>query len=81
MIFGMYADDSYSNVLKEEMDRRILETEGQVSHAVSELFSEVCVKLVKKIYIRKTVIKVVIHALILQTWLFIGITEFSILGF
>lgn len=41
VIFGMYADDSYSFVQKEEMDRCIIETEGQVSHAVSELFLEV----------------------------------------
>ncbi|XP_071178506.1 ubiquitin carboxyl-terminal hydrolase 32-like [Mytilus edulis] len=40
LIFGMYADDSYTMVQKDEMDRRIIETEGQVSHAVSELFSD-----------------------------------------
>lgn len=38
----MYADDSYTMVQKDEMDRRIIETEGQVSNAVSELFSDVC---------------------------------------
>ena len=44
VIFGMYADDSYSFVQKDEMDRCIIETEGQVSHAVSELFLEVFYK-------------------------------------
>ncbi|XP_071094049.1 ubiquitin carboxyl-terminal hydrolase 32-like isoform X1 [Haliotis cracherodii] len=40
LIFGMYADESYSFVQKDEMDRRILETEGQVSTALSSLFRE-----------------------------------------
>ncbi|XP_062601497.1 ubiquitin carboxyl-terminal hydrolase 32-like isoform X2 [Saccostrea cucullata] len=39
-LFGMYADDSYSFVQKEEMDRLVLESEGQVSNALSDLFSE-----------------------------------------
>ena len=37
----MYADESYSYVQKDEMDRRVLETEGQVSPALSSLFREV----------------------------------------
>ncbi|XP_041349176.1 ubiquitin carboxyl-terminal hydrolase 32-like [Gigantopelta aegis] len=40
LIFGMYADESYSYVQKDEMDRRVLETEGQVSPALSTLFRE-----------------------------------------
>lgn len=41
VLFGMYADESFSYIQKEEMDRRILETEQQVSQALSELFKEV----------------------------------------
>lgn len=37
----MYADDSYSYVQKEEMDRLVLESEGQISVALSDLFQEV----------------------------------------
>lgn len=40
LLFGMYADESFSYIQKEEMDRRILETEQQVSQALSELFKE-----------------------------------------
>ncbi|OWF52140.1 Ubiquitin carboxyl-terminal hydrolase 32 [Mizuhopecten yessoensis] len=40
LIFGMYADESYTYVQKDDMDRRILETEGQVSTALSDLFLE-----------------------------------------
>ena len=43
VLFGMYADDSYSYVQKEEMDRLVLESEGQVSSALSDLFQEVIV--------------------------------------
>lgn len=39
----MYADDSYSYVQKDEMDRLVLESEGQVSSALSDLFQEVIV--------------------------------------
>jgi hypothetical protein len=56
VIFGMYADDSYSFVQKDEMDRCIIETEGQVSHAVSELFLEVIQKNNKKPYINYNVL-------------------------
>ncbi|XP_005089176.1 ubiquitin carboxyl-terminal hydrolase 32 [Aplysia californica] len=38
LIFGMYCDDSCTYVQKDEMDRRVLETEGQVSPALSSLF-------------------------------------------
>ena len=41
VIFGMYADDTYSFVQKDEMDRRVLETEGQVSSSLSSLFHDV----------------------------------------
>lgn len=41
VLFGMYADDSYSYVQKEEMDRLVLESEGQISVALSDLFQEV----------------------------------------
>ena len=37
----MYADENYSYVQKDEMDRRVLETEGHVSQALSSLFREV----------------------------------------
>ncbi|KAK7480047.1 hypothetical protein BaRGS_00028684 [Batillaria attramentaria] len=40
LIFGMYADESYSYVQKDEMDRKVLETEGHVSPALSNLFKE-----------------------------------------
>lgn len=40
LLFGMYADDSYSYVQKEEMDRLVLESEGQISVALSDLFQE-----------------------------------------
>ncbi|ESO97937.1 hypothetical protein LOTGIDRAFT_153048 [Lottia gigantea] len=40
LIFGVYADDSFSFVQKDETDKRILETEGQISTAVSDLFRE-----------------------------------------
>lgn len=46
VIFGMYADESYSYVQKDEMDRKVLETEGHVSPALSSLFREVIVCLV-----------------------------------
>lgn len=42
----MYADESYSYVQKDEMDRKVLETEGHVSPALSSLFREVIVCLV-----------------------------------
>lgn len=41
VLFGMYADETFSYIQKEEMDRRILETEQQVSQSLSELFKEV----------------------------------------
>ena len=41
VIFGMYADESYSYVQKDEMDRKVLETEGHVSPALCDLFREV----------------------------------------
>jgi hypothetical protein len=41
VLFGMYADDSYSYVQKEEMDKLVLDSEGQVSNALSDLFLEV----------------------------------------
>ena len=37
----MYADESYSYVQKDEMDRKVLETEGHVSSALCDLFNEV----------------------------------------
>ncbi|KAK3083744.1 hypothetical protein FSP39_002517 [Pinctada imbricata] len=40
MIFAMYSDDTYSYVQKDEMDRCVLETEGHVPSALSDLFSE-----------------------------------------
>ncbi|CAI9715032.1 ubiquitin carboxyl-terminal hydrolase 32-like [Octopus vulgaris] len=40
LLFGMYADEAFSYIQKEEMDRRILETEQQVSQSLSELFKE-----------------------------------------
>lgn len=51
----MYADDSYSYVQKEEMDRLVLESEGQISVALSDLFQEVKIKetLPESIYIGK----------------------------
>lgn len=55
VLFGMYADDSYSYVQKEEMDRLVLESEGQISVALSDLFQEVKIKetLPESIYIGK----------------------------
>lgn len=48
----MYADDSYSYVQKEEMDRLVLESEGQISVALSDLFQEVnAKKLYQNLYI------------------------------
>ncbi|KAJ8312385.1 hypothetical protein KUTeg_009758 [Tegillarca granosa] len=41
VVFGMYSDDTYSYVQKDEMDRKVLETEGQVSGALSTLFADV----------------------------------------
>lgn len=41
VIFGMYADESYSYIQKDEMDHRVLDTEGHVSPALSDLFREV----------------------------------------
>lgn len=51
----MYADDSYSYVQKEEMDRLVLESEGQISVALSDLFQEVKIieTLPESIYIGK----------------------------
>ncbi|KAJ8312078.1 hypothetical protein KUTeg_009451 [Tegillarca granosa] len=40
LVFGMYSDDTYSYVQKDEMDRKVLETEGQVSGALSTLFAD-----------------------------------------
>lgn len=40
LIFGMYADESYSYVQKDEMDRKVLESEGHVSPALCDLFRE-----------------------------------------
>lgn len=55
VLFGMYADDSYSYVQKEEMDRLVLESEGQISVALSDLFQEVKIieTLPESIYIGK----------------------------
>lgn len=55
VLFGMYADDSYSYVQKEEMDRLVLESEGQISVALSDLFQEVKIieSLPESIYIGK----------------------------
>ena len=39
----MYCDDSGEFVQKDEMDKRVLDTEGQVSPALSSLFRMVCV--------------------------------------
>lgn len=47
----MYADDSYSYVQKEEMDRLVLESEGQISVALSDLFQEVNARNSTGIYI------------------------------
>lgn len=47
----MYADDSYSYVQKEEMDRLVLESEGQISVALSDLFQEVSARNSTGIYI------------------------------
>lgn len=41
VLFGMYADDSYSYVQKDEMDKLVLDSEGQISSALSDLFLEV----------------------------------------
>lgn len=51
----MYADDSYSYVQKEEMDRLVLESEGKISVALSDLFQEVKIieTLPESIYIGK----------------------------
>ncbi|GFR71289.1 ubiquitin carboxyl-terminal hydrolase 32 [Elysia marginata] len=40
LIFGMYCDDSCTFVQKDEMDRRVLESERQISPALSTLFRE-----------------------------------------
>ncbi|XP_076452524.1 ubiquitin carboxyl-terminal hydrolase 32-like isoform X2 [Babylonia areolata] len=40
LIFGMYADETYSYVQKDEMDRKVLESEGHVSPALCDLFRE-----------------------------------------
>ncbi|XP_059179325.1 ubiquitin carboxyl-terminal hydrolase 32-like isoform X2 [Physella acuta] len=40
LIFAMYCDDSCTYVQKDEMDKRVIETEGQVSPALSNLFKE-----------------------------------------
>lgn len=40
LIFGMYADDTFSYVQKDEMDRKILATEEQVPPSLSELFAQ-----------------------------------------
>ncbi|KAL3857432.1 hypothetical protein ACJMK2_012103, partial [Sinanodonta woodiana] len=40
LIFGMYSDDSFSYIQKDEMDRRIIATEEQVSSDIAELFRE-----------------------------------------
>ena len=41
VIYGMYADDSFSVIQKDDMDRKILATEEQVPNSLSELFAEV----------------------------------------
>ncbi|KAK7088275.1 hypothetical protein V1264_022210 [Littorina saxatilis] len=40
LIFGIYADESYTFIQKDEMDRKVLETEGHVSPALCNLFRE-----------------------------------------
>ncbi|XP_052801941.1 ubiquitin carboxyl-terminal hydrolase 32-like [Mya arenaria] len=40
LIFGMYGDDTFSMIHKDEMDRKIVTTEEQVPAALSELFAE-----------------------------------------
>ncbi|XP_052268914.1 ubiquitin carboxyl-terminal hydrolase 32-like isoform X1 [Dreissena polymorpha] len=40
LIFAMYADDSYSLIQKDDMDRKIVATEDQVPDALSHLFAE-----------------------------------------
>ena len=39
----MYADETCSFIQKDEMDGRVLETEGHVSPALSQLFKDVSV--------------------------------------
>ncbi|CAL1537349.1 unnamed protein product, partial [Lymnaea stagnalis] len=40
LIFAMYCDESCSYVQKSEMDRRVIDIEGQISPALSTLFQE-----------------------------------------
>ena len=40
-MFGLYANEALTHVEKEEMDRLVLATEGQVPPALSELFKDV----------------------------------------
>jgi len=41
VIFGMYADDSFSVIQKDDMDRKIIATEEQVPPSLSQLFADV----------------------------------------
>lgn len=40
LIFGMFADETFSYVQKDDMDRKILAIEDQIPHALSDLFLE-----------------------------------------
>ena len=41
VIFGMFADETFSYVQKDDMDRKIVAIEDQIPHALSDLFLEV----------------------------------------
>jgi len=41
VIFGMYADESFTSIQRDDMDRKIVATEEQVPAALAELFSQV----------------------------------------
>ena len=41
MVFGMFADESFSYVQKDDMDRKIVGIEEQIPPALSQLFLEV----------------------------------------
>lgn len=41
VLFGLYANEALTHVQKEEMDRLVLATEGQVPQALSDLFKDV----------------------------------------
>ena len=43
VIFSMYCDESGGFVQKDEMDKRVLEVEGHVSPALSDLFRVVSI--------------------------------------